>query len=473
MDELLQQVAEQRGMPASLVERSARAKADKTGTTLEAVLREWAGEDSKPATPDAASDADATPDPDTTPESDSGDASTLADGSRAVSTDHLVQLAADAKRMPPRLILTSAEARSTHSGVPLDEVLADWAGVDLEELKTQASETPAPDVSNGEPEAPETPVEPAAPAATEPEPAPVAPVAAAAATALTMDQLLDKVAEVKGMPASLAKRSAEARSKKTGEPVEAVLSEWAGVDAASVSDAPAQAPAPTPAPAAEAETSPVVDVEVTEDDIELIEAETFDAPDTPDTQEKPSRKAGGYPIWLAAAFILIPLLAVAYILMSPNGPDCGSGGQLGVDPVSGEAVNCDGSEYGVVTVDHFASGGALYQQCVACHSDNGSGGVGPAFSSGAILATFPAGSCSDHVAWVSQGTTGWPESTYGATNKAVGGVGVMPGFGASLTEEQVAQVSLFERVAFGGQDLAEAEADCGLVEAEADAAGES
>jgi len=457
MDELLQQVAEQRGMPASLVKRSAQAKADKTGTTLEAVLREWAGEDSNAATPDAPSD------PDTTPDSESGDAGTQADGSRNVSTDHLVQLAADAKQIPPRLILTSAEARSKHSGVPLDEVLADWAGVDLEELKARASETSTPDASTGEPESPEAPVEPATSTAAEPEPASGAPVGAAAATALTMDQLLDKVAEVKGMPASLAKRSAEARSKKTGEPVEAVLAEWAGIDAASVPDTPAEPAAPTPTPAAEEESEPVEVEEVAEDDIELIEAENPDAPDTPEAQDLPSRKAGGYPIWLAAAFILIPLLAVAYILVSPNGPDCGSGGQLGVDPVTGEAVNCDGSEYGVVTADHFAAGGALYQQCVACHSDDGSGGVGPAFTSGAILATFPAGSCSDHVAWVSAGTTGWPESTYGATDKPVGGVGVMPGFGASLTEEQVAQVALFERVAFGGQDLEDAEVDCGLV----------
>jgi mono/diheme cytochrome c family protein len=460
MDELLQQVAEQRGMPASLVKRSAQAKADKTGTTLEAVLREWAGEDANTATPDAP------PEPDTTPEPESNGASTQADVSGAVSTDYLVELAADAKRMPPRLILTSAEARSKHSGVPLDDVLADWAGVDLEELKMQAAETPSPDASTGEPESPEAPVEPATPTATEPEPAPAVPVAAAAATVLTMDQLLEKVAEVKGMPASLAKRSAEARSKKTGEPIEAVLAEWAGVDAASVSSTPTEPAARTPAPTVEEVAAPVADQETAEDDIELIEAETPDAPDTAGTQEKPTRKAGGYPIWLAAAFILIPLLAVAYILVSPNGPDCGSGGQLAVDPVTGEAVNCDGSEYGVVAVDHFAAGGALYQQCVACHSDNGSGGVGPAFTSGAILATFPAGSCADHVAWVSQGTTGWPEPTYGATDKPVGGVGVMPGFGSSLTEEQVAQVALFERVAFGEQDLAEAEADCGLVTAD-------
>ena len=86
-----------------------------------------------------------------------------------------------------------------------------------------------------------------------------------------MDQLLEKVAEVKGMPASLAKRSAGARSKKTGEPIESVLAEWAGVDAASVSATPTEAPAPTPAPAVEEVTVPVADQEIAEDAIELIE----------------------------------------------------------------------------------------------------------------------------------------------------------------------------------------------------------
>lgn len=64
---------------------------------------------------------------------------------------------------------------------------------------------------------------------------------------MSMDELLEKVAEVKGMPAPLAKRSAEARAKKTGEPVEAILAEWAGVEPASVatsSTAAASAAAP-------------------------------------------------------------------------------------------------------------------------------------------------------------------------------------------------------------------------------------
>jgi mono/diheme cytochrome c family protein len=206
----------------------------------------------------------------------------------------------------------------------------------------------------------------------------------------------------------------------------------------------------------------VPDGQIVGDDIEIIEAAPRDTSSNTDAEDS-DRARGRYPIWLAAAFVLIPLLAVAYILVSPNGPDCGSGGQLGVDPVSGEAVNCDGTEYGVVAVDNFAAGGALYQQCVACHSDDGSGGVGPAFTSGAILTTFPSGSCADHVTWVTLGTSGWPDATYGATDKPVGGVGLMPSFEASLSEEQITQVALYERVAFGGQDLAEAEADCGLV----------
>lgn len=53
---------------------------------------------------------------------------------------------------------------------------------------------------------------------------------------LTFDELLAKVAEVKGMPASLAKRSAEGRAKKSGESVEDILKEWAGLKAPAESD---------------------------------------------------------------------------------------------------------------------------------------------------------------------------------------------------------------------------------------------
>ncbi len=454
MDELLKRVAELRGMPASLVERSAQARAEKTGTTVEAVLQEWAGEaDSAPAesAPSAAAAATAEPSAESEPSAASSQPSAEEEPRAEVTTDHLIQLAADAKRMPPKLILSSATARAEHSSSSLEEVLADWAGVDLGELRKQA--TGDRQQATGE--------EPEPAAEEEPRTVDRKPktAAATAAAALTMDDLLDKVAEIKGMPAALAKRSAEARSKKTGESVEAVLAEWAGVDVSSVatdSEPSAVSPQPSAEEKPEAEKEPKAEVEV-------IEASPPEADESADESRDAPAVRGGYPRWLAAAFVLIPLLAVVYILVAPNGPDCGTAGQLLVDPVTGESVNCDGTEYGVSAVDFFAQGGALYAQCAACHGSDGFGGAGPAFSAGAVLATFPAGSCSEQIEWVRVGTAGWPDPTYGASDKPVGGFGLMPSFG-QLTDEQLASVSLFERVQFGGQPVEEALVDCGLVE---------
>jgi mono/diheme cytochrome c family protein len=165
-----------------------------------------------------------------------------------------------------------------------------------------------------------------------------------------------------------------------------------------------------------------------------------------------------------ALFVVVPLFAVAYALFLPNGPACGDAGRLAVDPVTGVAVNCDGSEYGVEVVDFFAIGLDEYTSCAACHGDGGGGGVGPAFVDGALLATFPSGQCEAHVEWVRLGTAGWPEPTYGATAQPVGGVGIMPAFGAQLTEDELRAVVLYERVAFGGESLDAALADCGLAE---------
>jgi mono/diheme cytochrome c family protein len=473
MDELLQQVAELRGMPASLVERSAQARADKTGATVEEVLQEWAGEAGAGAPGDAAQDVDAETEvvaidaatsaiaetegtgPTEDDEPSAGAVEVVTEG---VTTDRLVQLAADAKRMPPKLILSSATARAEHSDSSLDEVLAGWAGVDLSSLHKQAAARPTDDTRLAtHDEAPET-------GATE-EPAAV-PVAAAAG-AMTMDQLLEKVAEVKGMPASLAKRSAEARSKKTGEPVEAVLAEWAGVDAADVvSETTDDAPLPTDdtAPSEDASAESLETETDAAGGIEIIEASPEEAIETAGTDEPVPIARGRYPVWLAAALILIPLLAVVYILVAPNGPECGTAGQLLVDPTTGETTNCDGTEYGVTTVDYFAQGEGLYNQCVACHSADGSGGAGPAFQGGAVLATFPDGSCSTHIEWVRLGTAGWPDPTYGASEKPVGGFGLMPAFGGTMSDEQLASVALYERVAFGGQPIEQAEADCGLAD---------
>ncbi len=488
MDELLRQAAENMGMPPALAERSAKARAEKEGTTVEAVLAEWAGAEAPDAAPEGAPAS--TPDDAAALESanegaDSPPAATGAPDPGAsasgppteVTTDYLVALAADAKRMPEKLVRSSAEARARNAGADIDEVLATWAGVDLADLHARAAAgDPLPEP---EPESPE-PAEPAAaqeeetPApAPEPAPsteAPAAPAAAAAAVSLSADELLEQAAAAKGMPAAIAKRSAEARAKKEGTSLEAVLAEWAGIDPATVGDAApaASAPASASTPTASEPAAPVTATGEQTDDIEVIEPPAEPEPPVAEDEAEPAPARGGYPAWLAAAFVLIPLLAVTYILVSPNGPDCGTAGQLDIDPVTGLAVNCDGSEYGGSSVDFFAQGAGIYAQCAACHGSNGEGGGNfPAFSGGAVLTTFPAGQCVDHIEWVTLGTANFPEPTYGATAKPVGGSGaLMPAYEGVLTPEQIASVVLYERVQFGGEPLEDALTDCGLVETE-------
>ncbi len=551
MDEILKKAAENLGMPPALAERSAKARAEKEGISVEAVLAEWAGEEAPPA-PASSDDSGESAAPKVA--SEEGTPPTAPDSAPTeVTTDYLVALAADAKRMPEKLVRSSAEARARNSNSSVDAVLAAWAGVDAADLKTKAANGEALPVPKAAPSSPPEGI-PAAPppAAPADEPAtPPAPPAAAAVAALSMDELLTKVSEVKGMPPALAKRSAEARAKKTGEPVEAVLAEWAGVDPAAVGSAASAAadaavpaadepPPPASAPAATAAavgtlsmdelltkvsevkgmppalakrsaearakktgepveavlaewagvdvatvaapstavadggvpaspSTPVVDAApppaAAADDVEVFEAAaSASAPDgASDDAEVPTRRSG-YPTWLAAAFVLIPLLAVAYILVSPNGPACGTAGQLRIEESTGLAVNCDGSAYGSSEVNYLSLGAGIYAQCAACHGSNGEGGVGPAFAGGAVLTTFPEGQCSSHIEWVALGTNGFPDPTYGATNKPVGGGGVMPAFGAGLSEEELASVVLYERVTFGGESLDVAQVDCGLVE---------
>jgi len=176
-------------------------------------------------------------------------------------------------------------------------------------------------------------------------------------------------------------------------------------------------------------------------------------------EQEPEAIFAGFPRWLAASFIIIPMIALLYAGLVPNGPSCGSSGQLDVNPVNGEAQSCGGD-----TSPFFSLGAAIFDaNCVACHSADGSGGVGPSFLGGAVLQTFSA--CTDHVEWVAIGGTEWPSGIYGDTGKPVGGVGVMPGYQSTLSDQEIAAVSLYERVAFGGEDITEAESACGLVEA--------
>lgn len=404
----------------------------------------------------------------------------------------LLEQIAAAKGMPAALLERSAEARAKATGMSKDEVLLEWAGdegIDVEASAgagdtsptgEAAAEAPAPEEAT-----PAAPVEEASGPAAAPASGPIADPAA----------LLAEIAAAKGMPPVLLERSAEARAKSTGLSKDDVLREWAADEGIAVGAAPGPVPAAGEEPVAEAiaEEEPVAEapaVEAPAVTAPAAEAAVADEPEEPaptgegglaveviepapaDESDDDATVAGDestvrsrYPVVLASMVVIIPLLAVLYVLAVPNGPSCGSAGQLAVDPVSGTAVDCDGTEYGQDVVNNFTAGEALYAaNCVACHGAGGGGGAGPALSGGAVLATFPEGACESHVEWVGLGSAGWPDSTYGSQSKPV--AGGMPGFVPRLTEGEVAQVVLYERVAFGGQDLAGAEADCGLVESD-------
>lgn len=287
-----------------------------------------------------------------------------------------------------------------------------------------------------------------------------------------MQELLAAAAAAMRVPEGMVERAARARAKAAGVAVEEVLRTWAGggaIEAPSPAPSARAEPADAP-PEAEPESGPEAAPDAFPD--EPAEAAVAAAPVEAGREAAPRREpepepdlvaAGLLPRWLVALFVLVPLFAVGYALYLPNGPACGDAGRLAVDPVTGLAQNCDGSEYGTDVVDYFAIGEATYASCAACHGAGGAGGGNfPAFTGGVLLATFPPGQCSDQVEWVRLGSSGWPEPTYGATAKPVGGSGaLMPAFG-NLSEEQLRAVVLYERVAFGGEDLAAALVDCGL-----------
>lgn len=379
--------------------------------------------------------------------------------------DELLAKAAEAMGMPGAMVRRSAEARSKAESRSVEEILAEWAGVDLPS-SSEASEGAAA---------------PSAPLAVEATPAP----RAAKAAATGVDKFVEMAGEKMAMPASMVRRSAEARARAEDKTYEAVIAEWAGVDLAeveaakeTVAETPA-APEPTaaqePQAAAPAEEPPSKVAASAQNEakistvpgppaVEVIGGRDDDLYYESAVEPELAGVGRGMPRWLSALFIVGPAFAIVYAAFFPNGPNCGDAGQLAVDPVTGIAVECDGSAYGEVTVDFFGMGAELYESmgCAACHGTGGEGAAGPPFIDGELLATFPEGECAVHIDWVRLGTPGWPDPTYGANGKPVGGFGLMPGFGGSLSDEQLAAVSLYERVQFGGQSLEAALGDCGL-----------
>jgi hypothetical protein len=281
-----------------------------------------------------------------------------------------------------------------------------------------------------------------------------------------MDELLNKISNETGVPTDLLDRAVRARAAAAGVSVEALAAEWAGEPVPEGGGAAAPPPAPetpaaAPPPAEPAEPKGPV--------VEVLEptAEPPSPTSEPEPEPEPVGATTNFPRWLSAAFLIIPLLAVSYALLAPNGPNCGTSGALAIDPVTGEAANCDGSPYGVDAINFFTLGETLYEgKCASCHGSAGQGGTGPALAGGSVVVVFP--SCEEHVEWIRVGTNGWTEATgrttYGATEKPVGGSGaIMPGF-ASLTEAELREVTLYERVAFGQEAYDAAETGCGLTD---------
>ena len=99
-------------------------------------------------------------------------------------------------------------------------------------------------------------------------------------------------------------------------------------------------------------------------------------------------------------------------------------------------------------------GGVVYEEnCASCHGGAGGGGVGPAFTNGAIGETFA--SAEAQVAWVIQGSQVFIDdgrTTYGDNAKPLAGNGgaLMPAFGVKLTAEELIAAVFYERIALGG-----------------------
>jgi len=313
---------------------------------------------------------------------------------------------------------------------------------------------------------------------------------------------LSAAAAALDLPEALVQRSAEARAQATGASVEDVLAAWAGGGeipaAAAEPDKPdatiteqAEEPATEPAtmrqPAEAGATVSAVQPMVTQpaptpSEVTLAEAAGLSEVITVPTAGIRERTNFTIPRWLVATMLIIPAFALFALGSSATGT-CGKATELDVDVVTGEIVNCDGSEFvgsgvGGGGTDFVVLGEGIYSgvvvsgvNCAGCHGAGGGGGVAPALTG--VLTTF--GSCADHIELVQVGTLGFQalgRSTYGDTNKPVGGVGVMPAH-ASLSAEQLAAVTVFERVRFGGAGTEEALEDCGLVTPENGDEGET
>ena len=305
---------------------------------------------------------------------------------------------------------------------------------------------------------------------------------------------LSGAAAALGLPEALVQRSAAARAAETGQSVDEILAAWAGGETIAAPSAPAAEPAP-PEPT-EGETIPAPELETVTPVVvaampatpaaagpvtrkpppdEVTPGEAAHLPEVVTVPTAGIRERTNFtiPRWLTALMVVAPLFALFALGGSSTGA-CGEATELTTDVITGEIVNCDGSEFtgggaGGGGGDFIGMGEDIYMgtavagvNCAGCHGPNGQGsGAFPPLTG--VLTTF--GACADHIEWVTLGSAGFAaEGVYGDTNKPV--QTGMPAFGGTLSPEQIAAVSAFERVRFGGGDPDTVLADCGLADPE-------
>lgn len=206
------------------------------------------------------------------------------------------------------------------------------------------------------------------------------------------------------IPEHLLKRSKERRAAIGGESAPAEPAPPAEAEAAPAAP-PAPAESATPAAAAPAQ----------------VEAPTPE-PVRPEVAAYQARRK--IPFWAMPVLAALPLWAYVYQ------------GTLEPPPAAEE--------------DPLALGEQVYNSCATCHGADGAGvGTTPGLTD--VLDTWP--DYRDHMMWVRLGSAGWPADTYGATDNAKNGG--MPSH--TFSDEELAQVVLYERVAFGGLDPASEE----------------
>lgn len=207
------------------------------------------------------------------------------------------------------------------------------------------------------------------------------------------------------IPEHLLKRSKERRSAIGGGD-----DDGPAADSAATGDAVEAAPAPVPAPVAAAAVP-----------------EPAPAPEPVRPEVAAARSRRKIPFWAMPVLAGLPLWAYVY--------------QATLEPApSGELTP-------------LAAGGEVYvsSACAGCHGAGGAGSSSvPGFDD--VLEVWP--DFRDQMMWVRIGNVGWyaasGDEVYGATDKASNG-GSMPAH-PSLSDQELAEVVLYERVQFGGME---------------------